>query len=55
MDTYENSGEKVVGMLANKSHMIECRHVNLDLYDIAYDLALVLRGHDYGLFVLLRP
>ena len=54
IDSYDDIGNKAPMMLANNAIFIDCNYVNKDLYDIIYRFSLVLREHNYGLFVLAR-
>ena len=55
VDIYDDSGLKIVSMLTDSSSIVDCRYINLDLYDSVLDVAKLLREHDYGLFLILRP
>lgn len=41
-------------MLASNAIFVDCHYINKDLYDILFKGALVLREHNYGLFLLAR-
>jgi hypothetical protein len=41
-------------MLSHNAVFIDCGFLHKDIYDMVYDLALVLKEHNYGLFVLTR-
>lgn len=54
VDSFEQSGQKVPSILAHNALFIDCHYLNKDFYSIVFDLALVLKQHNYGLFVLAR-
>jgi len=54
IDSFESAGNKVPAMLAPKAIFIDCNYLHKDLYQVLYGSALVLREHNYGLFLLVR-
>lgn len=41
-------------MLSHNAVFIDCGFLHKDIYDMVYDLSLVLKEHNYGIFVLAR-
>ena len=41
-------------ILSSNAIFVDCKYLNKDFYEIVFNLALLLRQHNYGLFVLAR-
>ena len=41
-------------MLSHNAVFIDCGFLHKDIYETVYDLSLVLKEHNYGIFVLAR-
>jgi len=54
LDTFSDIGNKAPIILAQNAIFMDCGYLHKDLYEIVYELALVLMKHNYGLFVLVR-
>ena len=54
IDSFDDNGNKVPQILSHNAIFIDCGYLNKDIYSIVYDLALILKEHNYGLFVLAR-
>lgn len=54
IDSFDDSGNKIPQLLAHNAIFIDCAYLHKDLYSMVYDLALILKEHNYGLFVLAR-
>ena len=54
IDSFEKSGSKIPEILSSNAMFIDCQYLHKDLYQIVYDLAVVLQKHNFGLFVMAR-
>ena len=54
LDSFEESGNKIASVMSHNAIFVDCTYLNKDFYQIIYDLALVLKNHNYGIFVLAR-
>lgn len=54
IDSFDDSGNKIPQLLSHNAIFIDCAYLHKDLYSMVYDLALILKEHNYGLFVLAR-
>ena len=54
IDKFNDSGNKMPSILAENSVFVDCTYLNKDIYDIIFNLALTLKEHNYGLFVVAR-
>ena len=54
IDSFDDAGNKAPEILTQNAIFVDCHYLNKDLYQVVYDLALVLQKHNYGLFVVAR-
>ena len=54
IDDFEGAGQKIPEIIAHNAFFIDCSYMHNDFYQIIYDLALIIKEENYGLFVLAR-
>ena len=54
LDSFEESGNKISSILSHNAIFLDCSYLNKDFYQIIYDFSMVLKKHNYGIFVLVR-
>ena len=54
IDSFKDSGNKVPSVVAHNAVFIDCHYLHKDIYQMIFDLAIVLKDRNYGLFVLAR-
>ena len=54
IDAFEDSGQKIPELIAHNAVFIDCAYMHKDLYSIVFDLSMLLKEQNYGLFVIAR-
>ena len=54
IDSFDDSGQKMPAILSHNALVIDCSYLHKDLYEMIFDMSVVLQEHNYGLFVLAR-
>lgn len=55
IDSFDDAGNKVPSILSHNAIFIDCHYLNKDIYKMIFDVAIALKNHQYGLFIVARP
>ena len=55
LDSFEESGNKITSVMSHNAIFVDCTYLNKDFYQILNHFTMVLKRHNYGIFVLARP
>ena len=55
IDEFSNGGGKVSNLISKNTIFVDCKYLNKDLYDIIYELAMILEDKNLILYSALRP
>ena len=55
IDEFNDGGGKIISFIAQNSVLIDCKWLYKDLYDIIYELAMILEEKHLVLYMSLRP
>ena len=55
IDDFDDGGGKVSNLISKNSIFIDCKYLHKDMYDIIFELAMILQDKHVLLYAALRP
>ena len=55
IDEFSSGGGKVSNLISKNTIFVDCKYLHKDLYDIVYELAMILEDKNIVLYAALRP